>query len=98
LRAGVPDIAALGLPRLQRIVLATLMRFAVATVRQCLGAMDAEAPIDDGRDRTAVENAICHLRVALKPHGITITTERFIGYRLSVEDKARVRELCARAA
>ena len=89
-----PSFAALGLRRQQRTLLSLLMRFDSVTHEQAHAAFEADLPTADGRSANYPSVILRHLRRDLAPRGVELENIYGVGFRLTPEVKARIRELC----
>lgn len=53
----------------------------------------ARPDADDPPDKKTIDTQICKIRKTLKPHGVQIETVWHVGYRMTPENKARLRAL-----
>lgn len=83
----------LGLTQTENKILGLLVKVKVATRDAIHSLIYFDRP-NEVPDIAIVNCFICKLRKKLKPHDITIETERDLGYFLTTDTKAKLAELC----
>ncbi len=91
LTEGVDLPSPFGLTPQQDVVLACLMREALASRKLLAAAMEAHLPSMGGRDPKVLHTAMCRIRRRLAGVDAEVRTVWGRGYQISTKDKAKIR-------